>query len=262
MELRQLINETNKEYYDSCSYYKSIQSKAKQLLDYFGATKNIKKIDYKAILGFKSYLKQQGNSKATINGKLTYLRTLLKFAYKSGVLDKLPVFDFETITEHKTSYIETSTFLEVLRYCKKNNLSELRQVLLVAYFTGARINNVLSITQRNIDRGYVRFWENKTHKPYSVPISYKLKPILNENFKGFSLNYQQVYYLFNQIKCELNLDVELTLHSFRHSFCTRLVRKGVDLPIIQALANHKKITSTMIYAHLANEQLEKAIKVL
>ncbi len=262
MNLQQLINKVNKEYYDDCSYYKSIQSKAKQLKAYFGATKNIKKIDYTAILAFKAYLKQQGNNKATINSKLTYLRTLLKFAYKSGVLDKLPVFDFETITEHKTSYIETTTFLEVLRYCKKNNLRELRQVLLVAYFTGARINNVLSISPKDIDRGYVRFWENKTHRPYSVPISYKLKPILNENFKGFTLNYQQTYYLFNQIKSEVGLDDNLTLHSLRHSFVTRLVRKGVDLPVIQALANHKKITSTMIYTHIANEQLEKAIKVL
>lgn len=262
MKLEQLINEVNMAYYNNSTYYKDIQSKAKQLLEFFGKNKNVQRINYKAVLEFKSYLKQQGNSKATINSKLTYLRTVLKFGYKLGVIDKLPVFDFETITEHKLTYIEPMNFLRVLRYCRDKNLEELRQVLLVAYYTGARINNVLNITREDIEDEYIRFWYNKTHKPYSVPISYKLKPILNRDFKGFSLNYQQVYYLFNILKSELQLDTGITLHSFRHSFCTRLIRKGIELPIIQALANHKKITSTMIYIHLANEQLEKAIKVL
>ena len=64
------------------------------------------------------------------------------------------------------------------------------------------------------------------------------------------------------MKKELKLDKAITIHTLRHTFCSELVQRGVTIPVIQALANHKKITTTMRYAHLNSEQLKAAIEVL
>jgi integrase len=51
-------------------------------------------------------------------------------------------------------------------------------------------------------------------------------------------------------------------HDLRHSFCSRLVMRGVDLRTVMELAGHKSIQVTARYAHLAPEHNIAAIKKL
>ena len=64
------------------------------------------------------------------------------------------------------------------------------------------------------------------------------------------------------MKQQLNLDAAITIHTLRHTFCSDLVQKGIAVPVIQKLANHKKITTTMRYTHLNDRLLEDAINIL
>lgn len=51
-------------------------------------------------------------------------------------------------------------------------------------------------------------------------------------------------------------------HDLRHTFCSRLAMDGVPLCTIQALAGHKRIETTLRYAHLAEGHLRDAIERL
>lgn len=51
-------------------------------------------------------------------------------------------------------------------------------------------------------------------------------------------------------------------HDNRHTFCSRLAMKGVNLKAIQALAGHKTITMTARYAHLDDSALRAAVEML
>ena len=48
----------------------------------------------------------------------------------------------------------------------------------------------------------------------------------------------------------VKIDKEVTAHTFRHSFGTRLLQKGYDIRTIQELLGHKDVKTTMIYTHV------------
>jgi len=48
-------------------------------------------------------------------------------------------------------------------------------------------------------------------------------------------------------------------HKLRHTYASHLVMAGVDLPSVQKLMGHSTITTTMIYAHVAQEHLREQV---
>jgi integrase/recombinase XerC len=49
----------------------------------------------------------------------------------------------------------------------------------------------------------------------------------------------------------------ITPHSFRHYFVTIVLRASGNLKVAQALARHSNISTTSLYAHLADDELDK-----
>lgn len=49
------------------------------------------------------------------------------------------------------------------------------------------------------------------------------------------------------------------LHRLRHTYASHLVMASVDLPSVQKLLGHSSITTTMIYAHVAQEHLKEQV---
>lgn len=261
MQLQQLTQITDNLFYADTSSYKVITSKQKELLEFIGANKDITKIDVNIINKYITYLKNKGNNNATINSKLAYLSKLLNYAYHNGMINHKPYIPSFKIKITKEKYLNESERQLMLKWCIDNNQKELHDIILIGLNTGARINNILSILPEHIDNNYLRLIENKTNKPYSIPLNKTMQELFKD-FKPFTMNYARVYYLFNIMKKDLNLDKNITIHTLRHTFCSDLIQKGVALPIIQTLANHKRITTTMRYTHLNNKQLEEAINIL
>jgi integrase len=53
-----------------------------------------------------------------------------------------------------------------------------------------------------------------------------------------------------------------TFHDLRHTFASRLVMAGVDLPTVKDLMGHKAITMTLRYTHLSSDHKQRAVRAL
>lgn len=260
MNLSKLIIEVEQtQYFNTIHQYKVNESKKNALLAFIPATTDIKKINAVLCSNYINHLLSKGDAITTVYTKYYYLRGLLQYAYNNKYIDAIPFIKLPKKKQKEKFFIDKKTLLQLLHWSKQNNQYELRIALLIGFYTGLRIDNILHININHINNNYLRVWVNKSDNPYSIPIKKRLQVILNKNFKEFNLSYHQIRYLFNKAKTELNLNPELTLHSLRHGFCSRLLEKGADIRTVQQLAGHKNIQTTMIYTHLKNKTLEAAI---
>src|SRR5947209_20153477 len=55
---------------------------------------------------------------------------------------------------------------------------------------------------------------------------------------------------------------DFTFHDLRHTFASRLVMAGVDLPTVKELLGHKGIAMTLRYTHLSTDHKQRAVQAL
>ena len=65
------------------------------------------------------------------------------------------------------------------------------------------------------------------------------------------------------MKVRKELSVNYRLHDFRHTFCSYLILRGVDIKTVQMLMGHSDVRTTMqIYSHVQTVHLQKAVEKL
>ena len=56
--------------------------------------------------------------------------------------------------------------------------------------------------------------------------------------------------------------MDFTFHDLRHTFASRLVMAGIDLPTVKELLGHKSIAMTLRYTHLSIDHKQRAVSAL
>ena len=81
-------------------------------------------------------------------------------------------------------------------------------------------------------------------------------PTTQNRYRAIIDNFKRYLKKFPFVKKVSQLD------SKRHTFASHLVMSGVDLPTVKKLLGHADIETTMIYSHLADEHVDKAVDKL
>ena len=150
---------------------------------------------------------------------------------------------------------------------KAPDLLKHRILLSFIYSAGLRAQEAMRIKIADIDseRMMIHIRQSKYKKDRYVPLS----PMILKGLRKYIRACKPVEYLFNgqepgsqfsvrgmqwvmrQSVKKCKLQKRVSLHTLRHSYATHLLEFGMDIVSIKELLGHEKITTTMIYLHVA-----------
>ena len=140
-----------------------------------------------------------------------------------------------------------------------------RTCFAIMYACGLRITEAQTLTIKNIDsqQGILRII-GKGNKERVVPLPASMLAnlralwLLHRNPLLIFPNQQGdrpittciLYRTFQDAKLKAGLPDNVTPHTLRHCYATRLMENKVDIRVVQILLGHASIQSTTIYTHL------------
>lgn len=246
---------------------------AKLLMDYFGKNCPLHSIDTDALDAYAAHLADLGNSNATINRKMACLSKILTIAVDRGKLSAKPKFTRKPESEHRIRWVTDAEEKEALKLFKAWGRDDYADAFIVLIDTGMRCGELLRIVWRDVDtkQGLIAIWQNKAKRPRSVPLTNRAIEALKRRREAvgvasplFPYDHWWIRYTWDRMRAHLGLtaDKQFTPHALRHTCASRLIQRGITLPVVQAWLGHKTIQITMRYAHLAPKNLLDAVSVL
>jgi len=215
-------------------------------------------------------------SGATVNRALTTLKLLYHLAERSGYAVKNPVVGIAMFREPLDS-MRVLTFDEQAAYLAHASLP-LRDVAEIMLDTGMRPEEVFRIRVENIDlRGKTIFNPfGKTRAARrTIPMTDNVVAILRPRAKKATrmgspfvfasphdaqMPIGSVKKAHRGAVSRAGIKGHFRLYDLRHTFATRAVASGADLPTLSTILGHASILMTMRYVHPAAEQKRAAIE--
>jgi len=223
---------------------------------------------------YKRSRKEQGRSEVTINRELAFLKNLFTMAMKWGKASENPVSQVRFFREDngRTRFLTEEEETRLLACCNPY----LRPLVITALHTGFRKSELLTLRWEHVDFRHhlitVEAAYAKNGETRGIPMTATLLETLQtlqdkaepstavfRTHEGTA--YRHIAKVFGTACRRAGL-TDVTFHDLRHTFASRLVMAGVDLPTVQALMGHKTIAMTMRYTHLAPGHKRTAIAVL
>lgn len=215
---------------------------------------------------------------------LSGVRSFFRFLVLDGVVENDPteLLEWPSLPEHLPVVL---TLEEIDRIEDSIDLSKAegarnRAIIEVLFSCGLRVSELVNMKLSDLyleDR--VLLVRGKGNKERLVPVSnkaisdlkrwffdrnlMKIKPGEDDyvflNRRGAHLTRTMILIMVKRQAEKAGIKKTISPHTFRHSFATALLQGGADLRSIQAMLGHEKIDTTLVYTHISNEQLRKAI---
>jgi len=248
---------------------------------YLGRSISIRRIVRSHIRGFLAFLTEKNNQPITRRRKLTTLRNyfnfledeekIIKNPSKNMPMPKVEAKEPACLSEEEIKKLIQAVKKEKSRHRKRNEV-----IVRVLIETGIRLSELTGLDVGDIDTKEKTIQlKRKGNSEQSIPINSQLNQLLKEFLKKEKPNQPVIRSSFKRRMTQRRVSLliqkylkqagvtkrGISCHSLRHSFCSRLLKKKVDIRSIQILAGHKSISTTERYLHIANAQLRKEVRL-
>jgi len=195
----------------------------------------------------------------TANMELGFIKNMFEYAISLGYAKVNPAVKIKRFKETKKS---PRFFTEDELKTILSDSGDLKPYFMVLLHTGLRAGDAANLTWGNVDleSGYIRVLMAKTGQVVTLPITDQLKKCLLDQpmTEGKIFNKLETdslrrkpRTLVKKILADAKFNTKgVGLHTFRHTFASRLVMQGVPLLQVSHWLGHRSITMTQVYAHL------------
>jgi len=252
--------------------------------------------EFRLFLNRQSGMKARGQNQATMkkntqNYYLIALRVFLKYLIKREIPVLSPDrIELAKIKERSLDLITVEELNRLLSQPSGSDLKNLRDKAILELFfsTGLRVSELASLN-RDLDLSKGEFSiRGKGEKVRVVFLSDSAKKIIKEYLskrkdmeeamfvnlphvglvggkKSTSptcgrLTPRSIERIVKYYAIKAGISKKVTPHIIRHSFATDLLQNGADIRSVQMMLGHSNISTTQIYTHITDKQLQEVHK--
>ena len=276
-----LIKEKNYALLTVNAYQKDILSFQEFLINNHDHT-SLESVSYPLIRSWIVFLVENKIANATVNRKISSLKSFYKFLLKIRQIEVNPLLKHKSLKTPKKVQIpfsekEVETALNTEQF--SNDFEGIRNQLIVELFytTGIRRAELINLKLSSVDfSNQTLKVVGKRNKERILPLllctkellgkylsvrAEEVKPVLSDvlilSKTGNKISESFVYRLINDYFSTVSLKVKKSPHVLRHSFATHLLNNGADLNSVKELLGHASLSSTQIYTHSSLAELKK-----
>ncbi len=92
----------------------------------------------------------------------------------------------------------------------------------------------------------------------------EMRPVLSDNLfitlKGEAIQSRYLRAMIKRLGKKANIQKDVHPHMLRHTFATDLYRETKNIRLVQKALGHSDLSTTMIYTHIVDDELEGALK--
>jgi integrase/recombinase XerC len=230
---------------------------------------------------FLAYLGKKGLSRRSIARKLSSLRSLYRFLMREGRLEQNPFQLISTPKVEKKLPVflyphEIQPFFELPDMTTPLGLRD-RLIFELLYASGIRVSELVTLTLESVNLNLgIALVYGKGAKERYVPIGSYACDVLGQyleygrnklldgkpdsgylllNYRGEPLSDRSVRRIVDKYVEQYALNLNVSPHTFRHTFATHMLNAGADLRTVQELLGHVNISTTQVYTHVTKERL-------
>ena len=260
--------------------YRAIVDNFKRFLTDYPHIAKISHLGPKLFEDYKRFRIDGEAANKTLNIELQTLRSIFNLAKTWGYTKENPTDGVKSmkITNHITPrFLSEAECKKLLDAC-----NEWEYPIFYTFLnTGMRKSELLNIEWSDVDfnRRKIKIrvkdnWSPKTDER-EIPINNTLLKLLKKHReeskkgsfvfhdgRGDQIENNRLRKRIMSLTKKCGFPEVTKLHTLRHTFASHLVMKGIDLPTVKKLMGHSDIQTTMIYSHLADEHVDKAVEKL
>lgn len=235
---------------------------------HWGADRLLDTIRSQEIAAWAASLAATGKSNGTINRYLAALSKIFTLAQRNdGLTRPKPHIERMREPEGRLRYLSQEEERQLLDLLAAWDTG-IHDVVAFLLDTGLRVSEALALQPRDFDPAakIVTIWVSKTDTPRSVGLTRRSEEIVarladdarkSGRAKLFKVSYGYLHRQFERAVNHLEWS-GVVLHTLRHTCCTRLVQRGVNMRVVMSWMGHKAYQTTLRYAHLVPTSLAEA----
>jgi len=247
---------------------------------YLGPVRSVLDIKKSDLLIYSIFLENSGKSSSTVSRNISSLKNFYSFLLLKGIVDENPVLNI-TSKKVENKFPAILTVSEVDKLLKQPDAntsigSRDKAMLELLYATGIKVSELISldVDDINFDYGYLRC-RNSKGEYRVIPVGrvaldslkdyiseYRVK-LLKDDEKSLFLNYsgsritrQGFWKLLQKYKKKLNIKINITAYTLRHSFAVHMLQNGADIKSVQELLGHSDISTTQMYLRINRHSIK------
>ena len=245
------------------------------------AEKNLVTADADLVRSWMVYLMEKGRSVATVNRKLSSLRSFYRFLLRRRIVDLDPMLKVVGPKKQKTlpSFLRVQEMDRLLDECSVNEGFEGvrdRLILEMFYATGMRLSELIGLSDADVDlSAKLLKVTGKRNKQRLIPFGEELWMDLlgyiklrNETLPdrddalfvrkdGKRMYPELVYKIVRRNLSKVATLKKRSPHVLRHTFATAMLNGSAELQAVKELLGHESLATTEIYTHTTFEELKK-----